>query len=252
MPIIALARGTFSGAKEVAQAVAETLSYRLVSREDIIEKTAQYGMTRERLDRARQRKLSLLQRKQLDWIHYRAYARAALTKEIRQGSMVYLGSNGRVLLRDFPNVLNVMVVADMEYRIDNLIRRTEHVINRRKARRLIEEIDERKDRWQRHFYGDDWQRYSEFDLIIHPGQVSIPDACENILAALEQPNYQTTHKSLETIDLLTVAAELRARIAMKADVVDDNVQVDVRDGMVVVTGSVRSPEDMEGIRELLD
>ena len=157
-----------------------------------------------------------------------------------------------MLLRDFPNVLNVMVVADMEYRIDNLIRRTEHVINCRKARRLIEEIDERKDRWQRHFYGEDWQRYSEFDLIIHPGQVSIPDACENILATLEQPNYQTTHKSLETIDLLTVAAELRARIAMKADVVDDNVQVDVRDGMVVVTGSVRSPEDMEGIRELLD
>ena len=39
---------------------------------------------------------------------------------------------------------------------------------------------------------------------------------------------------------------------MKADVVDANVQVDVRDGMVVVTGSVRSPEDMEGIRELLD
>ena len=60
MAIIALARGTFSGAKELAQQVAETLNYRLVSREDIIEKTAQYGVTRERLDRARRRKLSIL------------------------------------------------------------------------------------------------------------------------------------------------------------------------------------------------
>ena len=159
MAIIAVARGTFSGAKELAQQIAETLSYRLVSRADIIEKTAQYGVTRERLDRARRRRLGILQRKQLDWIHYRAYTRAALTKEIRQGSLVYLGSNGRVLLRDFPNVLNVMVVAEMEYRIDNLIQRTEHVMNRRRARRLIEEIDESKARWQRHFHGDNWHEY---------------------------------------------------------------------------------------------
>lgn len=252
MPIIAVARGTFSGAKELAQQIAEALSYRLISREDVIEKTAQYGMTRDRLDRARLRRLSILQRKQLDWIHYRAFARAALTKEIRLGSLVYLGSNGRLLLRDFPNVLNVMVEADMEYRIDNLIQRTEHAMNRRKARRLIEDIDERKARWQRHFHGDDRREYSEFDLVIRPGQMTIPDARDHILATLEQPHYQTTHKSLETIDLLTVAAELRARIAMKADVADDNVRVEVRDGIVVIAGSVRSIEDMDGIRELLD
>ena len=52
--------------------------------------------------------------------------------------------------------------------------------------------------------------------------------------------------------MLTVAAELRARIAMKDDVADDNVQVEARDGVIVITGSVRSVEDMEGIRELLD
>ena len=252
MAIISVARGTFSGAKELAQQVAENLSYRLVSREDIIEKTAHYGVTSDRLDRARRRRLSILQRKQLDWIHYRAYARAALTKEIRQGSLVYLGSNGRAMLRDFPNLLNVMVAADMEYRIDNLIQRTEHVMNRRKARRLIEEIDERKARWQRHFHGDEGHEYSEFDLVIQPGQMSIPDACEHILATLEQPQYQTTHKTLETMDLLTVAAELRARIAMKADLADDNVKVEVRDGLIIITGSVRSIEDMDGIRELLD
>ena len=223
-----------------------------MSREDIIEKTAQYGVTTERLNRARRRRLGILQRKQLDWIHYRTNARAALTKEIRQGSLVYIGSNGRALLHDFPNVLNVLVVADMEYRIDNLIQRTEHGIDRRKARRLIEEIDERKARWQRHFHGDTGHEYSEFDVIIQPGQLSIPDACEHILTTLEEPQYQTTHKSLETIDLLTVAAELRARIAMKADVADDNVQVEARDGVIVVTGSVRSVEDLDGIRELLD
>ena len=62
--------------------------------------------------------------------------------------------------------------------------------------------------------------------------------------------------------MLTVAADLRARIAMKTDVVDDKVNVVVQDGAIVIKGTVRSTtvrsttvrstEDMEGIRELFD
>ena len=52
--------------------------------------------------------------------------------------------------------------------------------------------------------------------------------------------------------MLTVAADLRARIAMKTDVVDDKVNVVVQDGAIVIKGTVRSIEDMEGIRELFD
>ncbi len=82
--------------------------------------------------------------------------------------------------------------------------------------------------------------------------MGIPDACESIRATLEQQEYQTTYKSLEAIDLLTVAAEMRARIAMRDDVIDDDIDVAVRDGVIVINGSVRSVEDLDGIRELID
>ena len=39
---------------------------------------------------------------------------------------------------------------------------------------------------------------------------------------------------------------------MNEDVVDDNVDVAVQDGMIVVSGSVRSAQDWESIKELLD
>ena len=39
---------------------------------------------------------------------------------------------------------------------------------------------------------------------------------------------------------------------MKGDVLDNNVDVEVQDGMIVIKGSVRSAEDMNGIKELLD
>ncbi|MCH8280435.1 MAG: cytidylate kinase-like family protein [Chloroflexi bacterium] len=252
MAIITLSRWTFSGGRELGQKISENLGYRFVSRDDIISKTAGYGMSGERMERARRRRFGFLQRFDLEWSHYLIYARAALTKEIRQGSLVYLGSNGQALLRDFPNVLNVGVMADMEYRIDNLIKRTEYVVDRKKARKLIQEIDEKKARWSRTLHDDRLLDPGDFDLVIEPGQTTLADACDLIHATLEQPKYQTTYKSLEAIDLLTVAAELRARIAMKDDVIDDDVNVEIQDGVIVIGGSVHSAEDLEGIKELLD
>ena len=252
MAIISLARGAFCGARELAQYISGELGYRLVSREDIIEKTAQYGMSRDKQERARRKRLGVLPRMDLEWIHYRAYSRAALTKQIRHGNLVYLGDNGRALLHGFANTLSVRVVADMEYRLDNLIERASYVINRKNARRLIQKIDEKDARWQRRLYDDGWNDPSKFDLVIERGLTSIPEACELIRATLTHPQYQTTPKSLDTIDLLTVAAELRARIAMRADVTDDNIEVEGRDGVVIVTGSVRSTDERDEIVELLE
>ena len=252
MAIITLSKRAFNGAGELAQQVSKLLDYRMVSRYDIIEKTSQYGISEDRQERVRSRNLGILHRMDRGWRRYLIYSRAALTKEIRKGCLVYLGANGRDLVRDFPNVLNVQVSADIELRIDNLMKRTEYVLNRRKARRLIEKIDENEDKWRNTFHFDSQICLPEYDLIINPSQMGIHDACELIRATLEQQTYQTTYKSLEAIDLLTVAAELRARIAMKSDVVDDDIDVAVQDGVIVVKGSVRSVEDLNGIKELID
>ncbi|MCH7605511.1 MAG: cytidylate kinase family protein [Chloroflexi bacterium] len=252
MAIVTLSKETFSGASELAEQVSESLGYRLVSRDDIIEKTALYGMSTDRQQRARRRRLGILARMDLKWKHYLVFSRAALTKEIRQGGLVYLGGNGHALLNGFPNLLNVKVVSDMEYRIENLIKRTDYAIDRKMARRLIQKIDDKEARWRRTLHENGWHDSSGFDLVVQSGQVTIPEACDLIRDTLEQPQYQTTYKSLETIDLLTVAAELRARIAMKSDIADDNVDVQVRDGVIVITGSVRSTSDLDGIKELLD
>ena len=252
MAIITLVKSTFSGATELAQSVSQDLGYRLVAREDIIDKTAGYGMSEQRQDRARRRRLGVLRPMDLEWTHYLVYTRAALSKEIRDGNLVYLGDNGPALLRDFPNVLGVQVVADMEYRIDRLMERTDYVINRKSARRIIEKIDERKARWRRILHDDSWDGPSESELVIEPGRIPTAEARQIIRAAVERPQYQTTPKSLDTIELLAIAAELRARIAMQGDVMDDNVDVEVRDGVITISGSMHSAEDLDAVRGLLD
>ena len=166
------------------------------------------------------------------------------------GDLVYIGDDGRAPLSDFPNVLNIRIVADVEYRIDNLMRRTDYGINEKRAKRLIKNIDETRDKWRRTIY-EEWLDHEEFDLLIEPAHTGIPNACELIRATVEQPQFRTTSRSLETIELLTVAAELRARIAMDPDVVDDHIEIEARDGALVVTGSVASTQDLEAIRGLL-
>ena len=52
--------------------------------------------------------------------------------------------------------------------------------------------------------------------------------------------------------MLTAAADLRAKIAMKGDVLDDRVEVEVQNDSIVITGSVRTVEDLDGIKALLD
>lgn len=252
MAIVTLSQEAFNGSGELAQQISNLLGYRLVERNEIVEKTAQYGLSKDRQDRARSRRLGLIRRMDLGWKHYLIYSQAAITKEIRKGCLVYLGANGLTLFRHFPNVLNVMVRTDMERRIDNLLKRAEYVLDRKKARHLIEKVDDRDAKWRNTLHISGQVRASEFDLDIELGQIGIPDACGLITAALEQNEYQTTYKSLEVIDLLTVAAELRARIAMRDDVMDDDIDVAVQDGVIVVKGYVRSMEDLDSIRELID
>ena len=252
MAIITLSQQAFDGTRELAQRISGQLGYKLISRDDIIEKTGQYGTSKGRQNRAMGRSLSAFHRMDLGWRRYRIYSQAALTKEIRKGCLVYLGANGLVRFRGFPNVLNVQVVTGIERRVDNLMKRVEYALNRKKAKDLIDKVDHREARWSNTFHTDGKIRPSEFDLVIELGQIGVPDACELISVALEQQEYQTSYKSLEVIDLLTVAAELRARIAMRDDVTDDDIDVAVHDGVIVVKGYVRSTEDLHSIRELID
>ena len=146
-------------------------------------------MSRERRERARRWHLGIFRPMDLEWVDYLVYERAALSKEVKRGDLIYLGDNGSGLLRDFPNVLSVRIVADMEYRIDRLVGRTDYVISRKKAKRMIERIDEKRVRWQRSLY-DEWHDTSGPDLVIDTGGTTVPQACDLVRSTVEQPQYQ--------------------------------------------------------------
>ena len=252
MAIIAISRGTFSGAREIAEYISQALGYKLVTREDITATLTEYGVSEDRLHRARYKQLGIRAKLDLEWTHYLVCARAALSRQIHQGNLVYLGNDAGILLRDFPTVLRLYVIAHMENRIDVFMKRNNFPLNREEAKRFIKRVDAKRSRWGKILYNDGHFQPTDFDLVIDPGDMSIADAFDLVWTTMDSPDFLPTPASLNTIECMTIAMELRAKIAMEADIVDDQIDVEVRDGEIKIAGSVHSPEDIENIKSLLD
>src|SRR4030042_705278 len=216
MAIITLTRGTYSGARDLGQYLERKLGYKLLSRETIIDKLVEYGWVDEKLEKVRHKQLGVLQRMNLEWIHYVACLRAVLSKEAQDEALVYHGNNGQAALLGFPHILSIKVTAGMKYRIKAVMERNEYAIDQKEAIEIIHRIDERRERWQKFLYQTDTNVASAFDMTIDLSRKSIPDAYEMIHATVSLPQFQPTPDSRKVIENLTRAAQLRARIARAA------------------------------------
>ncbi len=251
MAIITLTRGTYSGAKDLGQYLAEKLEYKLLSRENIIDKLAESGWVQEKLDKVRQKQLGILQRMNLEWVHYVACLRAVLSREAQDEALVYHGNNGQAALHGFPHILSIKVTMDMKDRIRAVMERNEYAIDQKQAIEIINRIDERRERWVKFLYQIDGKDASAFDMVIDLSRKSIPEAYEMINATISLPPFQPTPESKKTIENLAQSAQLRARIAMETDIIDDDIEVEINDGVLNVKGVVHSLDDADKLREFL-
>ena len=198
------------------------------------------------------KQLGIVPKMDLEWTHYLVCARAVLSREIDQVNQVSLGNDGGALLHGFPTVLRLYVIGDMDHRIDVFMKRNNYGASRKEAEKFIKRMDAKRARWGKTLYNDGHFNHSEFDLVIDPKRMSIADAHALIRTTVENLDYLPTPTSLETIEHMSLAAELRARIAAEADIVDDKIEVTVHDGEIKITGSVRSTDDIGAIKKLLD
>ena len=141
MAIVTIARDAFNGAKDLAFYLSEALGYKLVTRADIIAALPEYGISEERLHRALYKQLGIMAKLDLEWTHFLVCARAALSREIDQGNLVYLGNDGGVLLHGFPTVLRLYVIGDMDHRVDVFMKRNNYGFSQREAERFIKRVD---------------------------------------------------------------------------------------------------------------
>ena len=109
---------------------------------------------------------------------YVAYIRAALLRQVQKDNLVYHGLAGHFLLRALPHVLKVRIVADLEDRVKEEMKREN--IFAKEARRILLKDDEERRKWSKSLYGIDTRDPCLYDLVIKIKYVTVDGAVDII------------------------------------------------------------------------
>ena len=240
MSIITISRGSYSRGKEVAEKLAQALGYECISREILLEASQQFNIPEIKLVRAIHDAPSVLERFTYGKERYIAYLRAALLKHVQKDRVVYHGLAGHFFLQGISHVLKVRIIADLEDRVREEMRREN--ISADEARYILKKDDDERRRWSLKLFGADTWDPQLYDLVIHIKTMTVADAVNFILWAAQMPAFQTTPASQKTLDDLTVAAQVQAALVEEFP----TVQVTAREGEVFVSlrGSLAEQEEV--------
>ena len=154
MAIITISRGSYHRGKEVAEKLAQKLGYSCISREILLDASEEYNIPEIKLIRAIKDAPTILEKLTRQKSKYLAYVRAALLKHVARDNIVYHGLFGHFFLQDIPHVLKVRIVADMDARVADEVKRS--ALSENKAREILMRDDEERRKWALDLYGADW------------------------------------------------------------------------------------------------
>lgn len=88
----------------------------------------------------------------------------AIRKEAEKGSCVFVGRCADYVLRDFPNTVNIFITAPMQFRIDNVAKKSG--VSSEEARKIIEQGEKRRAEYYNYYTGKRWGDAKSYDLCI--------------------------------------------------------------------------------------
>ena len=206
MAIITISRGSYYRGKEVAEKLAQRLGYNCISREILLEASEEYNIPEIKLIRAIKDAPTILEKLTRQKSKYLAYIRAALLKHVARDNVVYHGVFGHFFLQDIPHVLKVRIVADMDVRVADEVKR--EGISETKAREILMKDDEERRKWALYLYGADWWDATLYDLVIHLKTITVNNAVDLLSNMVQLPEFQTTPESQDAINNLAEAARM--------------------------------------------
>ncbi|MCB2184782.1 MAG: cytidylate kinase-like family protein [Deltaproteobacteria bacterium] len=210
MAIITISRGSYSKGREVAEKVAERLSYKVVSRDVLLEASEHYHIPEVKLVRAIHDAPSVLDRLTHGKQCYIAYIQSALAERAKDDNLVYHGLAGHLLLKGVPHVLKVRIIADLDARARAEAER--EGINPAEARTLLARDDAERRKWTQSLYGVDPWDAALYDLVIHVDKLTTDDAADFVVQAAKRDCFRTTPEAQRKMDDLALACRIKAAL----------------------------------------
>ena len=193
MGIITISRGSYSKGKEIAEKLSQKMDYECVSREILLETSAQFNIDEIKLVRAIHDAPSIFDRFKHGKEKYIAFIREAFLAHIRRGNVVYHGLAGPFFCMGIPNILRVRILSSLENRIKEEMQREN--ISEKEARYILKKDDEERRKWGMYLHGVDTNDPSLYDIVLHIDNLQVDDAVDILANVAQRPCFQTTAAS---------------------------------------------------------
>lgn len=250
MGIITISRGSYSSGKKIAEMLSKRLGYECISREILLETSAQFNIDEIKLVRAIHDAPSIFDRFKHGKEKYIAFIREAFLAHIRRGNVVYHGLAGPFFCMGIPNILRVRILSSLENRIRQEMQREK--ISEKEARYMLKKDDEERRKWGMYLHGVDTNDPNLYDIVLHIDNLKVDDAVDILANVAQRPCFQTTPASEAILEDFYLAAKAKERLFDRFP----SAEVKCRHGIVYVTIetdlSLEQKETDEILRSLTD
>jgi cytidylate kinase len=176
-----------SGGRIIAGKVAESLGWRMIGREVVIEAARQTGFDEAKLERVFERRVSLEDRLTFQQRSgkYLGAINAVVIELAMEGNVVILGRGAGVILCDEPNIFRVHLVADLDTRIDRIAGQfgLKGEKGREEARHRVLDSDYARSAYHTYLFDADWNDPLLYDLVVNTGDLDLDQAAGIVLEA---------------------------------------------------------------------
>jgi len=210
MSIITISRGSYSRGKDVAEKLAKALDYECISREIILETSQTFNIPELKLVRAIHDAPTILDRFTSGKERFISFFRATLLTHLQRDNVVFHGLGSHFFLQQFPHVLKVRISANLEDRVREEMAREN--IPADEARMVLVNDDTERRKWSLQLFGQDPWNAQLYDMILHIGNMSVDEAVEIILHAVQQPCFKSTPECRRMMADEALSAQVEAAL----------------------------------------
>lgn len=240
MSIITISHASYSGGAEIAEKVAATLNYRCADREVLIEASRRYGIPEAKYEEILATEGHWWER----WLEslrlYRITLQAAMCEVAQGGSVVYYGRAGQELFPGVTHVLKVLIVAPIEYRMQEV--KARKGLEGESARHFLKELDRVRSRRLRALFNADWLDPVGYDLVLNSSRIGTESAARVITELVRGREFQPTAESEKAFQNLTTTSRVQAALITSPKTRNIILNVRSDSGQVTVSGILADPD----------
>ncbi|MGV7975364.1 MAG: AAA family ATPase [Anaerolineaceae bacterium] len=187
MAVITMSRELGTGGGLISQMVVNSINYHLVDKETIGKVLSQFGLLSfNKVYNSTHNVWSLFDS---DYRELVKQLNKTILAFAKLDNTVIIGRGGFVVLKDYQNVLNVLLRAPLEHRIRNAMQ-TEQISDIREAEKIVRHSDEVRESFLQTFYNVNANSAQFFSLVIDTSRVPLHMAARWIMEAAQEIDRQ--------------------------------------------------------------